>query len=272
MKKYLFLLPLALIACQSHDVDPLNGSATIHFDVKGFTPIQTRTAIDESDMTDLWLFDFVGDNEVQAVHLTDFASTSLNLTYGAHRVCLVASRGGEPTVDSNAKTIIWATPRDTFWGDVELNVVASSNGTSANVTLNRVATKLRISITDEVPDGISKVLVTPNVWYTGISYETGEAAGEVNAERSINVPSSYVGTSGSLVMNFFGMSDSGEWMTDLLVKATDADGNVLGQATIEDAPFVRNRSTEYSGPLFGSKSGWSITLNDEWATSYTGTW
>lgn len=272
MKRFLFLLPLALLACQSHDVEPMKGSATIHFNVEGFTPIQTRTALAESDMTDLWLFDFVGDSEVQAVHLTDFSAPSLDMTYGAHRVCLVAARGDDPTVDTPAKTITWNIPRDTFWGAVELNVGASSNGSSVSVSLNRVATKLRIEITDEVPDGIAKVSVTPSSWFYGLNYETGEAAGELIKERSVDVPTSYVGTSGTLAVNFFGISDSGEWMTDVAVKATDAGGNVMGQATITNAPFIRNRSTEYSGPLFGSASGWVITLNDEWDDAYTGTW
>lgn len=271
MKKYLFLLPLMLMACQQADEVATTGTAHITFNVAGFAPI-TRTALAESDMTDLWLFDFVGDNEVQAVHLTDFNAPSLDMTYGTHRVCLVAARGDEPTINETTRTITWNVPRDTFWGAVELNVGATNNNSSVSVTLDRVATRLRILITDEVPSGIVSVSATPSEWYYALNYEEGTAAGELMKERVVNVPSNYVGTSGTLAINFFGISDSGEWMTDVLVKAIGSNNAVIGQATINNAPFVRNRVTDYSGPLFGSSSGWSINLNDEWDESYTGTW
>ena len=273
MKKSLLLLilPLTLLSCQTNDIATVSGTATVRFSLDGFTPIQTRTAIEESDMTDLWLFDFMGDEELQSVHITDMSNISIDMSYGHHRVCFVASRGDSPYVDSSSKTISWSIPRDTFWGSLSINVVPSSNGTSVSVTLNRVATRLRIVITDQVPANISSVSVTPAIWYKGLCYETGEAADAVTEERTVQVPSSYIGTS-SLVVNFFGLSDSGEWLTDINVKATDTSGNIIGQSTITDAPFIRNRSTEYSGPLFGSSNAWTILLNDVWESPYNGTW
>ena len=56
------------------------------------------------------------------------------------------------------------------------------------------------------------------------------------------------------------------------VTAKDADGGVLGTATITGAPFKRNRSTEYSGSLFGSAGSMDVSLNVEWESPKMGTW
>lgn len=277
MKKTILLLTLPLlIACQQNHDDQHLGYATVNFTLNGFAPILTRSSLAESDMTNLWLFDFVGDECVQSIHWSStdpaFSSPSAPLSYGTHHICFVTSRGDDPAIDASTRVLSWSVPRDTFWGDVSLNVGASSTGSSVSVTLDRVATKLRILITDEVPASIVSVSATPSEWYYGLNYETGAAAGELLKERVVYVPSSYIGTSGLLAINFFGLSDSGEWMTDVLVKAVGADNAILGQTTISDAPFVRNRSTEYSGPLFGSSSAWTILLNDIWESPYNGTW
>lgn len=47
--------------------------------------------------------------------------------------------------------------------DYEVSVVSTSNGNRA-VTLDRVATKLRLTVVDKVPDGCQDVKVTPDRW------------------------------------------------------------------------------------------------------------
>ena len=48
--------------------------------------------------------------------------------------------------------------------------------------------------------------------------------------------------------------------------------NKDGSATIEDAPFKRNRATEYSGYMFGSCGALACTLNTTWLDAETLTW
>jgi hypothetical protein len=56
------------------------------------------------------------------------------------------------------------------------------------------------------------------------------------------------------------------------VKAVDANDNTIGSATITGAPFKANRSTEYSGNLFGSSGGLDVSVNANWESPKTGTW
>lgn len=250
------------------------------FTVKGDfdSPTFTRGYLTATDntLTDLWVYDFVGDECVQSIHQSNadeaWGQPQLQLTYGSHHIYFVASRGTEPTVNTTDNTIIWTKPSDTFWKDYSVDVVSTSNGNRA-VSLDRVVTKLKVTINDEVPSNISTLTLTPYSWYYGVNYKTGEPYGEViGHERSVTVPNSYISTSGQLMMSIFGFSSNTEWSTNINVVAKDGNGNIIGQSTINDAPFVRNRSTEYSGCLFQDNSSFTLSVNDVWEDAYEGTW
>jgi hypothetical protein len=223
-------------------------------------------------MTDLWLFDYVGGQLVKTVHKTqddtDFDAPTLSMKHGDHTVYFVASRGKTPTVDGTE--ITWAQPSDTFWKSMQLTV--SSNTSNVAVTLDRVVTKFKATINDEVPDGVDKLCITPSVWYYGLDYTTGSAVGQQVTERIITVPASYIGTQGQLVASIYGLSNTAEWTTDVTINAKDADGNSLGSAELQDAPFRRNMTTSASGNLFAGVRVFGLTLNDEWLDSHVIEW
>ena len=240
---------------------------------------QTRGYLqaDGRDMTDLWVFDFVGDECVQSLHqddntADDFGRPVMNLALGSHHIYFVASRGATPTLNETAKTLTWASVRDTFWKDYEVSVVSSSNGNRA-VTLDRVVTKMRITVNDEVPAECATLTIEPETWYNGLNYTTGAViAMSGSTAHTVSVPSSYIGTSGDLTMSIFGFSGTTEWTTNVTITAKNGESAVIGSATIENASFIRNRATEYSGNLFGSGGNLSASLNDVWLTANTGTW
>jgi hypothetical protein len=84
------------------------------------------------------------------------------------------------------------------------------------------------------------------------------------------MPASYLETTGELTMSIFGMSVADEWTTAIDITATDASGVTIGKASIAAAPFKRNRSTDYSGPLFGASGETSVTINNEWGEPFVG--
>lgn len=231
---------------------------------------------DGQDMTDLWVYDYMGDECVQSLHQSpsdaDWGQPQMQLAYGSHHIYFVASRGTDASVNASASQITWEKPSDTFWKDYEVDVVSTSNGNRA-VTLDRVATKFRITITDEVPANVATMTVTPATWYYGMNYRTGEPCeAKTGAERVVNVPATYVGTTGNLSMSIFGLSSATEWTTDVAVEAKNGNGDVIGQASLVSVPIKRNRVTDYSGPLFGAAGNMSISLNATWDDPVTGTW
>ena len=231
---------------------------------------------DGQEMTDLWVYDYMGDECVQSLHQSPsdagWGQPQMQLAYGSHHIYFVASRGTNASVDASVSQIVWEKPSDTFWKDYAVDVVSTSNGNRA-VTLDRVATKFRITITDEVPANVATMTVTPATWYYGLNYRTGEPCeAKTGAERVVNVPATYIGTTGNLAMSIFGLSSATEWTTDVAVEAKDSNGDVIGQASLVAVPIKRNRVTDYSGPLFGAVGNMSISLNTEWDDPVTGTW
>jgi hypothetical protein len=80
-----------------------------------------------------------------------------------------------------------------------------------------------------------------------------------------------VGTT-NLTLSIFGLSTTNEWQTDVSLVAKDGEGATVSSISIADAPFKANRTTAYSGRLFTNSGAFSLSLNDEWDTDYTGTW
>ena len=233
-------------------------------------------AADGRDMTDVWVLDYMNGELVQQFHKSDntaddFGKPVMSLAYGSHHVYFVASRGTTPTVNAGSHSITWDRPSDTFWKDYEVNVVSTSNGNRA-VTLDRVATKLKLTVTDEVKAECAEVAVEPVAWYYGWDYVNGAPVAQQQTERVVAVPANLVGTSGQLAVTIFGLSGSTEWTTDVTVSARTAEHAVIGTATMTDVPFKANRATEYSGPLFGSGGSLTLSLNTDWLDAETGTW
>jgi len=230
---------------------------------------------DSKDLTDVWVLDYKDGELVQQLHqddntADDFGKPVMNLTYGSHHIYIVASRGQNPTLNTTAKTITWTKVLDTFWKDYAVDVVATSNGNRA-VTLDRAVTKLKLSFTDAIAEGTASITVTPSTWYYGLNYQTGTPC-ESKTEQSMSFPISASEVGSTTFINMFGFSGTTEWLTDIAIASLTSANVTIGSATITDAPFVRNRATEYEGPLFGSEGEVTMSLNTTWADAATGTW
>ena len=236
----------------------------------------TRADVTELDLTDLWMFDFVGDELQQTVHQskTDqgFGVLSASMDYGEHTLYFVASRGTTPTTDTDAQTITWVKPSDTFWATATVTVSPSSASSQA-VTLSRVATRLRITVNDEVPAEASKFIITPSQWYYGINYTDGSGISpSSNQPREVSIPSSYIGTSGQLAIAIFGFVPSADWHTDITATLKASDESTLGQVMLEDVVLKRNITTAYSGGILGTSKAFTLTADDAWGDEDVHTW
>lgn len=284
MKKSIFLLTCALVAlsaCEKNNIveEPITGDrATVRFNVHGdFSqePV-TRGALsaDGKDMTDLWLLDYQDGQLVQQLHQTstdaDFGSPQLALDYGRHTLCFVCSRGKTPTLSTAEHTVTWGTVSDTFHKTMTLDV-SSGMGDVQTVTLQRVATKLNIIVSDAIPAGTEAIVITPSTWYYAMDYLTGLPTDSQTSDIVLTLGASYTGRE-NLSLSVFGLSGPTEWTTDVDVRAIDGDDDIVGQAVIRNAPFRANRVTKYTGNLFSGDGSFSITLNGEWESEYSGNW
>ena len=284
MKKAFLFLAVALtaVACQKEAVCD-DSCKSVRFDVNGdFTsPVfgygETRAGLsaDGAEMTDLWLLDYMGGELVQTLHQTpadtDWGSPAVSLAYGSHVVYFIASRGDSPVLKTESSTIEWSRVSDTFWKAETVNVEATTSG-QRSVTLGRVATRLRLVVNDKVPENAASVVIAPQHWYYGLNYMTGAPVGDLQEDRSVAIPQSYVGTQGQLAVSIFGISGAEEWTTDVTVSSRDADNDIIGMAVIGAVPFMRNRMTQYSGRLFSSENVFGVSLDETWKQTFEGTW
>ena len=276
MKKILFAIVATtmLVGCVNDNEPEVNNFKRVKIAVGGDMDfVQTRLAANDKEMTDLWVFDYIGTELMQTVHQTpsdeNWGSPEMMLAYGDHTLYFVASRGSQPTVTGTV--IKWGGPSDTFWNEKTATVGKDSPANLA-VTLQRVSTRLRVKLKDFIPTEMASVTIAADTWYNSIDYKTGMTKESCAESRLISIPEEYKETTGQLTMSLFGLSDSGEWVTNITLTAKDNDGKVIGTATIEDVPFDRNRTSDYTGYLFGKDNTVDVTLDDTWEESYTDKW
>ena len=284
MKKIMMAMSAALMltACSSDPSEVLvqtttptdtMKSVTINFSFPQVTmEAMTRGSLSDASMTDLWMFDFMGDELQQTIYQSStddgFGSIVVTAETGSHAFCFVASRGTNPTVTDDE--ITWEKPSDTFWQNVVLDVTPQT-ATAQSVELQRVATRLRISITDEVPATLSKLSVVTDTWYCGLNALTGEPTTATSRAATINVPASYFGTTGQLTASIFGLC-SDDYTTDVNVTALDAQNATIASVSLEDVPMSRNVTTQFSGPLFTRQPTFSFMTADAWGDDVMMTW
>ena len=271
---------LLCAACNSDDYE-VSESRTITFNVQGDFRLSTQdiTRALEADgktMTDVWVLDYVDGELEQQLHQTsddaDFGSPTMDLSLGTHHIYFIASRGAGASLNTTTHALTFTSVRDTFWKDYEITISGGTSSGNRSVTLDRIVTKLKLTFTDAIPEGAATFNVTPSAWYYGIDYLTGEPISATPSQTTtVNIPSTEIGAVNEIV-SIFGFSGTTEWTTDVSINCKTAEDAVLGSATITAAPFIRNRVSEYTGPLFGDNGSMTLSLNTDWSTSHTGTW
>ena len=272
-----------LTACNSDDMHEADATSTttITFSMTGDFQLNahdfTRSLeADGKTMTDVWVLDYVGGELKQQLHQTsddaDFGSPTMGLSLGTHHIYFIASRGAGAVLNTTAHALTFTSVRDTFWKDYEITISSGTSSGNRSVTLDRIVTKLKLTFTDAIPEGAATFNVTPSSWYYGVDYTTGEPSeATANGTITVNIPSSEIGLVNESV-SIFGFSSATEWTTDIAVDCKSSDSSILGSATIAEAPFVRNRVSEYTGPLFGENGSMTLSLNTTWDDSYQGSW
>lgn len=238
----------------------------------------TRAALtaDGRDMTDLWCLDYVGGVLRQTVHQTsdmdDFGQPTVALTIGAHHLYFIASRGTSPTLDTEAHTLSFTKVLDTFYKDYEITITSGTSSGSRAVTLDRVVTRLKLVFSDAVPNDAATINFAPHIWHYGWDYIAAAPANTKTDQTVVlSIPTSELGKTG-LQANLYGFSSTTEWTTDIDINSKRADETIIGQATITDAPFMANRSSDYTGRLFTDGGGWTVSLNADWTAAHEGSW
>lgn len=270
MRKNVFILAVALImlvACRSEETVNYERKKNVTFSVKGDFEIEepspyTRALTSEGkEMTDLWIIDADEEgNILQAIHQVNtesaFGAPSLSMKYGDHKLYFCASRGTEPTL--NGWMVRWVKVLDTFWTSKTFTV-DEETAASQSVELERVATRLKVTVEDGVPSGVTSFEIGMKQvkeidLRTGVgTLEDGKVAFPMTLEDEGNTGIEY---------GVFSLCPSREeWKSVVTLKY-----NTKETKTVTEVPFKMNRETRIKGFMNSKEERFSITLKTDWET------
>lgn len=236
-------------------------------------------------LTDLYILDYdkATGKLLQVLHQTstaaDFAEPDLTLDYGDHVLKVVATRSQEPTlwdagkitwtVEPNILTPITATQpvmltstktSDTFGAEKEVSV-GIGKATTVSIALDRLVAKLVVSSTDVFPDDCTTITLDLQEHRT-LSWATMDVIDAVDNQRVSDV-TSLQGTKGT-VLSFFMLTPKDGYTTDVTLTMNRTDGTPYSTITVPSVILERNKVTTISGPIYGHKQGFRVTVNDAW--------
>lgn len=230
----------------------------------------TRSAIeaDRVSMSDLWIFDYVDGELKQTIHQVasdeDFGSPALKLDYGKHTICFVASRGQAPTLSSEA--IGWIKASDTFIAELPVNV-ESGMQTEQSVVLERIATRLKLFVSDTFPQNASTLELKASAWYTSLSLSSLIGINSIDAHYTFDVKS--LAGKKEVAFSVYSLCPSVEvWNTNVSLFVKDEKGRVVTSVNVPNVELKANRTTVLSGDLFGKNNKMTVLLNSKWSEDY----
>ena len=236
-------------------------------------------------LTDLYISDYdkATGKLLQVLHQTstaaDFAEPDLTLDYGEHVLKVVATRSQEPTlwdaqnitwqVEPNILTPITATQpvmltstktSDTFGAEKEVSV-GIGKATTVSIALDRLVAKLVVSSTDVFPDDCTTIALDFQEYRT-LSWTTMDVTEAVNNQRVVDV-ANLRGTTGT-VLSYFVLTPKDGYTTDVTLTTNRTEGDPYSAITVPSVILERNKVTTISGPIYGHKQGFRVTVNDTW--------
>ena len=247
----------------------------------------TRAALSANGkaLADLYILDYdkATGELLQVLHQTstasDFAEPDLTLDYGEHVLKVVATRSTEPTlldagkitwsVEPNILTPITSTQpvmltstktSDTFGAEKEVSV-GIGTGTTVSIVLDRLVAKLVVSSTDVFPDDCTTITLDLQEHRT-LSWATMDVIDAVDNQRVSDV-TSLQGTTGT-VLSYFVLTPKDGYSTDVTITTNRTEGDPYSAITVPSVILERNKVTTISGPIYGHKQFFQVTVNDTW--------
>ena len=173
------------------------------------------------------------------------------------------------TVETNILTPVTATQpvmltstktSDTFGAEKEVSV-GIGTGTTVSIVLDRLVAKLVVNSTDVFPDDCTTITLDLQEHRT-LSWATMDVIDAVDNQRVSDV-TSLQGTTGT-VLSYFVLTPKDGYSTDVTITTNRTEGDPYSAITVPSVILERNKVTTISGPIYGHKQFFQVTVNDTW--------
>ena len=149
---------------------------------------------------------------------------------------------------------------DTFGAEKEVSV-GIGKATTVSIALDRLVAKLVVSSTDVFPDDCTSITLDLQEHRT-LSWATMDVIDAVKNQRVSDV-TSLQGTTGT-VLSYFVLTPKDGYTTDVTLTTNRTEGDPYSAITVPSVILERNKVTTISGPIYGHKQGFRVTVNDTW--------
>jgi hypothetical protein len=286
MKKALFIPIIAalfLFACKrehSQSIAPSTKKYKVSFHISNFTQKQGNFALKRNPRTlalgdtitnlssylDVLYFQVYDqlDHAVNALVVQDSTMANMgmitdSLPAGNYAVNIVAGKKGLTVTNYAVRRseglfgyggLNW---QDTFWASA--NITVGTTDISQDITMNRVVSKIRLHILDNIPanaDSLSMTL-TPetNYMFFNLGYNESESP-TASTKITVKIPASAIGHPDFILDKIVG-STFDPFSVD--IRCTDASNTVIAHASIDNVKANANMISVVSGNLFASPPG-----------------
>ena len=197
-----------------------------------------------------------------------FGTMSLKLSAGKYTVVAVGHSSAKSATIKSPEVVQFTASdgtklTDTFCACEKIEI--DDDGASIQLPMYRVGAMIQLILTDSI--------IPENFSYLRMDYTGGSANFNPTTFQGITKSTQSEKRIANDIMiyqafTFPYMAKTGT--INMTVTATDFEGTMIRQKTIEDIPVTRNRITTYKGPLFGegdgvfSQSDFSFVIHADW--------
>lgn len=229
--------------------------------------------VEDPDAQNLLVVDIKDDKFIQKVerinknYYTIVNPVNLDLTFGKHYVCFLASSSTWAEFDEQTFQVVWNSehPLSSVWTKVvEVNVKPGDKNGERLIDLDRVVTYVRTTINDKLPDDLRTLRQTlqGGSWTYDILHETGGVASQITSDYE--VAKVFIGKEKQSIGIFTFLPDGANSASCYTITAYDSLQNVLESRTFNDVPLVRNQYTNYVGNFFSVTDTCAIQIKKPW--------
>ena len=264
MRRWAWLLVLALVACDNAVQEPLTMSFAPAAELDA--PAFSKLNIQLFDSTGAKVFSKV---KTQKAGEAGFGSLSVDIPDGTYTAVAVGHSSPTSASIKSPQSVTFTAQdgrkiTDTFCACVPITVGVDSR--SHSLQMDRVTAMFRLSMqSEQVPDGVSTLLFE----YTGGSAAFNPTTKQGTTKSTQSEQRAFTGLGDYEVFTFPYMSDS--CRIRMTITAMDAAGQTVHTRTFESVPMVRNRITEYRGRFFSDDTDpWAVvtmtfTVDSDWS-------
>lgn len=257
------LTALAMVGCNAHLVEPIQGSKEMTFHVYE-QEAMTRAALEDA-CSNLNYYRYVGGELVNSIAQTsadeDFGTITDRMDYGTHELCFIGHKGASVTLADGVATFDKVSDTFSYYASV---VVDETSSASMAISMPRRVAKFELVAADALPTTLSTVVVTIAGAATTLDVKNGVGGAVATQTKTITVPAANIGKTDCSFGSYVFLPD-GVKEVNISFVFKDDNGASIAEHDFLYVSMETNYITRYTGNVFSGDLSSRVTVQNEWS-------